>query len=363
MNKIFTSYQLADRKLRNRIVMAPMTRARAPFNSPNDETARYYGQRASAGLIVTEGTPISQEGNGFVNCPGIWSDDQIDAWKRVTQRVHDSGGTIFTQLWHVGRVSHTSLQAGCLPVSSTGKQAANSFAFGWVAVNEAGFVPASPPRALEDEEILRVVQDFAQAAANAIDAGFDGVEIHGANGYLLEQFLNASVNDRADQYGGATIENRTRFVLEVIDACMARIGAERVAIRLSPFGRLHDLARFDEEEDTFLHLARELDKRCLAYVHVMDQASRGAPAMPAGFLEKLRANYQGTIILAGGLDLASATKLIDQGVIDLAAFGVPFIANPDLVERFRHGWPIAVPDRDHYYGGDSRGYTDYPHHA
>ena len=283
MNKIFTSYQLADRKLRNRIVMAPMTRARAPFNSPNDETARYYGQRASAGLIVTEGTPISQEGNGFVNCPGIWSDDQIDAWKRVTQRVHDSGGTIFTQLWHVGRVSHTSLQAGCLPVSSTGKQAA--------------------------------------------------------------------------------IENRTRFVLEVIDACMARIGAERVAIRLSPFGRLHDLARFDEEEDTFLHLARELDKRCLAYVHVMDQASRGAPAMPAGFLEKLRANYQGTIILAGGLDLASATKLIDQGVIDLAAFGVPFIANPDLVERFRHGWPIAVPDRDHYYGGDSRGYTDYPHHA
>lgn len=344
------------------MVMAPMTRARAPRNLPNDEMVRYYGQRATAGLIVTEGTPISVEGNGFVDCPGIWNAEQIAAWKRVTGRVHDLGGTIFAQLWHVGRLSHTSLQeGGKAPVSSTGKQAANSFAFAWSAPGQPGFVEASPPRALDGDGIAGVVQDFAQAAANAVEAGFDGVEIHGANGYLIEQFINAAVNDRSDRYGGATVESRSRFALDVIDACASRIGPERVGIRLSPFGRLHDLGDFEGEEATFLYLGGELGKRRVVYVHLMDQASRGATAMPPNFLEKFRAAYRGTLILAGGLNLKTASELIDSNVIDLAAFGAPFIANPDLVERYRHHWPLAAPKPAFYYGGDSQGYTDYPH--
>jgi len=361
---LFDPFHLGGRLLKNRAVMAPMTRARAPGNTPTAETARYYRQRAGAGLIVTEGTPISKEGNGFADCPGIWNDAQVAAWRGVTDAVHDVGGTIFTQLWHVGRMSHVSLQDdGKAPASSTNKQAAASSAFAYDEAGRPAFVIASPPRALETAEIARVVADFSQAAENAVRAGFDGVELHGANGYLLEQFLNGAVNDRKDRYGAATLEDRLRFVLEVVDACVDRIGGHRVAIRLSPFGRLHELEAFEGEEDTFLRLGEELGKRGLAYLHVMDQASRGASAMPAGFLEKLRAAYPGTLVAAGGLTLEGANRLISRGTIDLAAFGEPFIANPDLVERFRHGWPIARADRATFYGGGPAGYVDYPFHT
>lgn len=360
MANLFDDYDFAGSKLKNRAVMAPMTRARAPGNIPTASTARYYAQRTDAGLIVTEGTPVSQEGNGFVDCPGIWNTRQITGWQEVTCRVHDQGSVIFTQIWHVGRISHVSLQpGGQSPVSSTSVQAANSQAFGYDDSGKPAFLTASQPRALLTEEVSRVANDFAVAAKNARTAGFDGVEIHGANGYLIEQFLNGAVNDRQDRYGSDTLENRVRFVLEVVDACIAAIGAEHVGIRLSPFGRLHELGDFAEEEQTFLHLAKALDTRKIAYVHIMDQASRGAPAMPAGFLEKFRKAWSGTLILAGGLDLTRANSLLAANTIDLAAFGAKYIANPDLVERYRHGWPVIDPDHALYYGGEEHGYTDY----
>ena len=235
MKSVFDPIQLGKLTLKNRVAMAPMTRARSPHNVPTSDTARYYGQRAGAGLIVTEGTVISAEGAGFVDCPGLWSAEQVEAWKPVTQAAHDQGSAIFTQIWHVGRVSHTSLQpGGTAPVSSTGQQAANASAFGITEDGTPGFVEASKPRALETSEISRIVGEFAQAAENAVSAGFDGVEIHGANGYLVEQFLNGPVNDRQDTYGSQTTENRIRFALEVVDACIARIGADKVGIRLSP---------------------------------------------------------------------------------------------------------------------------------
>ncbi|MCA2015871.1 alkene reductase [Vibrio tritonius] len=361
MTVLFDDYVLSGKPLKNRAVVAPMTRARAPGNVPNEATVRYYAQRTDAGLIVTEGTPISQQGCGFVDCPGIWNQPQIEAWRKVTQQVHDLGSVIFTQIWHVGRISHVSLQPnGQAPVSSTATQAIHSKAFGYDKQGQPGFVTTSKPHQLTTDEVQAIVNEFAQAAENAMAAGFDGVEIHGANGYLVEQFINGAVNDRQDQYGSESIDNRVRFALEVVDACIARIGADKVGIRLSPFGRLHELGDFPQEAETFLHLAAELDKRQIAYVHIMDQASRGAPAMPDGFLARFRRAFTGPLILAGGLDLAKANQLLDSGVIDLAAFGASYIANPDLVERYRHGWPIAIPNQDLYYGGDEHGYTDYP---
>ena len=361
MTNLFDSIQIGPLRLKNRAVMAPMTRARAPGNLPTTEMARYYAQRANAGLIVTEGTVISPEGSGFVDCPGLWSEDQVAAWQPVTQAVHDQGAAIFTQIWHVGRMSHVSLQpGGTAPISATGRPAANCSAFGYLPDGSAGFVPASTPRALETAEIPRVVEDFAHAAENAIRAGFDGVEIHGANGYLVEQFLNGAVNDRTDRYGSQSVENRIRFALEVVDACIVRIGAEHVGIRLSPFGRLHDLGDFEGEEETFLALARALSERGVAFVHIMDQSSRGAPAMPEGFLQKFRAAYQGVLILAGGMDRQKSDAMLAEGLIDMAGFGAAFTSNPDLVERMRHGWPIVRPDPASFYGGDARAYTDWP---
>ena len=361
MTTLFDPIRLGRLTLKNRVAMAPMTRARAPRNVPTAEMARYYAQRAGAGLIVTEGTVISAVGSGFADCPGLWSAEQVAAWAPVTRAVHDQGAAIFTQIWHVGRISHVSLQpGGAAPVSATARQAANAFAFAYRDDGSTGLIPASKPRALETGEIASVTADFAAAAENAVSAGFDGVEIHGANGYLVEQFLNGAVNDRTDRYGSQSVENRVRFALEVVDACIGRIGAERTAIRLSPFGRLHDLGDFGGEDETFLTLAAELGKRGLAYVHLMDQASRGAKAIPEGFLARFRAAYEGPLILAGGLDLAKSNALIGDGLIDVAGFGVPFTSNPDLVERMRHGWPLTPPDPARFYGGDTGGYSDWP---
>lgn len=363
MTSLFDSYDLSGRLLRNRVVMAPMTRARAAEGLADDEVARYYRQRAGAGLIVTEGTPISQEGQGFAFVPGIWSADQIRGWRKVTDAVHEQGGTIFAQIWHVGRMSHVSLQdEGKAPVSSTATPARDpmSKAFAFDHEGRPSFVETSVPRALSTDEIARVIVDFANAAGNAVEAGFDGVELHGANGYLIEQFLNPTVNDRADRYGAYTLEDRTRFLLEAVDAVIARIGRSRVAIRLSPYGQLFQMGLYPQIEETYLHIAAELGKRGIAYIHIMDQASRGASPMPAGFLETFRQAYSGTLIFAGGLDKARAEQLIRDALIDLAAFGQPFIANPDLVERLRHDWPLADADRETFYGGASHGYTDYP---
>ncbi|WP_303748580.1 alkene reductase [Stenotrophomonas pigmentata] len=366
MTKLFESYDLAGTKLSNRIAMAPMTRARAPDDIADERVALYYAQRATAGLIVSEGTPISREGQGYLFNPGIYTPEQIEGWRLTTNSVHALGGKIVAQLWHVGRMSHPSIQHdGRTPVSASSKQPANAKAFGYNEEGQPGMVDAPAPRQLSTEEVARVVNDFAQAAQNAIDAGFDGVEIHGANGYLHEQFLNPLVNDRSDQYSAATLENRIRFTLEVIDAIVARIGADRTGIRLSPYGNIFDMPAYPQTDETYTALADAIGKRKLGFVHLMNQAgySSSAPSQ-AGFnnlLKTIRSKLpETTLILAGGLDRESAETLIEDGLIDMAGFGVPFISNPDLVERLRHGHPLAKADPSTFYGGTSKGYIDYP---
>ncbi len=274
MTDLFRPFDLSGLNLQNRIVMAPMTRARASNDVADELTALYYTQRATAGLIVSEGTSISREGRGYLFNPGIYSAAQIDGWKLVTDSVHAIGGHIFAQLWHVGRVSHPSIQDdGKLPVSPSSQRAKDSAAYGYNEKGEPDRVEPPAPRQLHTDEVERIVEDFAQAAENAIQAGFDGVEIHGANGYLHEQFLNPGVNDRTDKYSGDLLENRLRFTVEVIDAVVKRIGAHRVGIRISPYGQLFDMPLYDQIDETYLALAEEIGKRHLAYVHVMNQDS------------------------------------------------------------------------------------------
>ena len=369
MTDLFAPYDLAGLTLNNRFVMAPMTRSRAPQDIATEQIALHYTQRGTAGLIVSEGTPISREGQGYLFNPGIYTPEQIKGWKLVTDSVRSVGGRMFAQLWHVGRVSHTSIQlGGQAPVSSTSKSAKGATAFGYNEDGEPGFVATSVPRALSTDEVGRVVEDFAQAAENAIAAGFDGVEIHGANGYLIEQFLNPLVNDRTDRYSAQNLEDRLRFVFEVVDAVRARIGANRVGIRVSPYGQLFDMPIYPEIDETYSALCAGMGQRGIAYVHVMDQthfffASAGAVKQEQALRELLqhcKAQLKSTaLILAGDMTLERAQDLVDAGLIDLAGFGQPFIANPDLVARLKHGWPLTTPDRDTYYGGDGKGYVDY----
>lgn len=362
MIDLFKPYSFAGHHLKNRFVMAPMTRARRPDYIADAETALYYRQRATAGLIVTEGTPVSPEGQGYINVPGIWSEAQVAGWKLVTDAVHEEGGTIFAQLWHVGRMSHVSLQPnGNAPVSSTATPARDpkSQAFIYLADGSTGFAEPSVPRPLGTEEVARVVADVAKAGRNAQAAGFDGVELHSANGYLFEQFLNPILNTRDDRYGGA-LENRARIVLETIDALIAEIGASRVGIRLAPFNRQFDMPAYDDNGETYLYLARELSARGIAYVHLNDNWAAGHSVIGEDFLRRFRNAFDGTLILAGAMTLERAQKLADANLIDLPAFGQPFIANPDLVARLREGAPLATPDRATYYGGGAKGYVDYP---
>ncbi|MEV0335873.1 alkene reductase [Nocardia sp. NPDC050717] len=355
MNHLFTPYALGPIPLANRVVMAPMTRSRRPDEVPDAGTATYYAQRAGAGLMITEGVFISPEARGYGDVPGLWTERQVAGWANVTDAVHAAGGRVFAQLWHVGRLSHRSLQpGGGAPV---GPSTTRADARVWL--RETGMTDATTPRALETGEIPRVVADFAAAADRAIRAGFDGVEVHGAHGFLLDQFLNARVNDRTDRYGGS-IENRARLLLTTLDAVIARIGAHRVGVRLSPFTVANDLPADGETEAMFRYLTPELARRGLAYTHLSDLHLSGGPDIPAAFLAGFRAAYDGTVILAGGLDRARAEGLLDAGLIDLAAFGKPFLANPDLVERMRRDLPLATPDPATFYGGDATGYTDYP---
>ncbi|CAX60330.1 NADH:flavin oxidoreductase/NADH oxidase [Erwinia billingiae Eb661] len=362
MEKLFTSYTVGDTTIQTRIVMAPMTRSRAREGDIADNlTAKYYRQRASAGLIVSEGSQISVQGQGYLFTPGIYSAAQVEGWKKTTQAVHQAGGKIFIQLWHVGRISHVSLQKnGAAPVSSVAVRAENSTCYARDENGIAGPVPVSFPRALSAKEIGLVIQDYVQAAENAIEAGFDGVEIHAANGYLLEQFINGALNTRSDEYGGERIENRLRFVLEVTDAVSRAIGGGKTGIRLAPFGRLFDMHAFSGEEQTWLTLAEELTTRRLAYVHLSDQQTLGEQAIPEGFIEKFRKAYSGSLIIAGGFDKQRAEIYLQEGKADLIAFGRPYIANPDLTERMKNNWPLNEVNRATMYGGAEEGYTDYP---
>lgn len=362
MEKLFTPAMIGDIEVSNRIVMAPMTRSRANQGDTADElTAEYYEQRASAGLIITEGSQISVQGQGYLFTPGIYNDAQIKGWSRTTQAVHAKNGKVCIQLWHVGRISHETLQEkGKPPVSSVAVKAENTNCYALNESGEPGQVPVSVPKALTPVEIKDIVQDYVHAAENAIRAGFDGVEIHAANGYLLEQFINGGLNTRSDEYGGESHENRLRFVLEVTDAVSKAIGSGKIGIRLAPFGRLFDMHEFNGEEQTWLMLAAKLGERNLAYVHLSDQQSLGEQAMPEGFSDKFRQAYRGTLIIAGSFDKQRAEAYLNDNKADFIGFGKPYISNPDLVERFKNNWPLNEPNRATFYGGGAEGYTDYP---
>lgn len=361
MSNLFTPYDLSGISLANRIVMAPMTRTRALDNVPDDLTALYYAQRASAGLIISEGLPISDEGRGYLYTPGLYTDEQTQAWQKVTDAVHAKDGKIFAQLWHVGRLSHTSLQPGnAAPVSSGKVPATNTTVYAWLEPGKAGPVVPSNPRALSTEEVRRVTKDFVASALRAIEAGFDGIELMAANAFLFDQFLSSELNTRTDAYGGS-IANRQRFLLETIDAIADAIGGARVGVRISPFGRLYDLKAYACEEETWMNVAAALNDRDLAYVHLNYQPNITIAEAPANFGACFRKAYKGTLIAAGGFDLNLAQTALEKGEIDLFAFGTSYIANPDLVERMQNGWPLAESDRSTFYGViGAKGYTDYP---
>jgi N-ethylmaleimide reductase len=361
---LYAPFSLHSLTLQNRIVMAPMTRCRTgDDNIPNTLMAEYYAQRASAGLIISEGTPVSEKGRGYLWTPGIYSPQQEAGWKQIAQAVHAAGSRFFVQIWHVGRISHSSLQPdGGAPEGPTSEHPAEASCFAYDAQGNPGSVPTSPPVALDATGIARVRDQFVQAAIAAQRAECDGVEIHAANGYLFDEFLNAVVNNRTDPYGGSSAENRCRFLLETVDAVAEATAAERTGVRISPNGRFNAMPEDPHMEETFLYLAQQLDQRGIAYLHINDQATFGMPAIPEGLIPKLRKAFSGPIILCGGYDAQRAEEAIDQGLADLVGFGAPFIGNPDLPARLRNGWPLNTADPSHYYGGGATGYTDYAVH-
>ena len=352
---LFTPFRLGDIELSNRVVMAPLTRNRATHgtDAPNDLNAEYYRQRASAGLVITEATQISQQGQGYIWTPGIYSPAQVEGWSKVTDAVHQAGGKIFIQLWHVGRISHVSLQPnGAAPVAPSAIRAHGQ---SFIA---SGFVDVSEPHALTVDEIKAVVRDYTSAAENAKKAGFDGIEIHSANGYLLEQFLKDKTNHRTDEYGGS-IENRLRFPLEVVDAILGVWPCERVGIRLSPVSPFNDISDSDPAK-VYFPFVEQLSARGLAYIHVIEGATGGPRDIAPFDYVGLRKTFAGAYIANNGYTRDLAVEALQAHSADLIAFGVPFISNPDLVERLRRDTPLNKPDQSTFYGGDGHGYTDYP---
>ncbi len=354
--KLFSPLRAGALTLANRVVMAPLTRnrARPEDDAPYDIHAEYYRQRASAGLIISEGTQISPEGKGYAWTPGIHSDAQIAGWKQVTDAVHAEGGQIVAQIWHVGRVSHTSLQPnGQAPVGPSAIGAASK------TFDGTGFVMTSDPRALELSEIPRILEDYRRAARNARAAGFDGVEIHAANGYLIDQFLRPASNQRTDAYGGS-IENRARLLEEVVEAVAGAIGADRTGIRLSPFSAANNVV-VEETADTFAHAIERINPYGLAFLHMVEGQTGGTRDLPAGLsIAALRDRFDGVYIANNGYTRDLAIDAVESGRADAVAFGKLFIANPDLVERLRRNAPLNTPDQATFYGGGAKGYTDYP---
>ncbi|HEX5805448.1 MAG TPA: alkene reductase [Macromonas sp.] len=353
---LFEPFVSSSLQLANRTVMAPMTRSRAVHaNTPNALMAEYYDQRASAGLIITEGTSPSPNGLGYPRIPGLFNADHVRGWKTVTDAVHAKGGKIFVQLMHTGRVTHVAnLPAGAEVVGPTADVCP-----GEMYTDAQGMQPHSAPRAMTATDITHAVEEYATSARLAIEAGFDGVELHAANGYLIEQFLNANVNARTDGYGGS-IEGRNRFSIEVARATAAAIGAHRVGIRLSPYGVFNSTGAFPDVEAQYLALTQAMSALGLQYLHLLDHSAMGAPPVPAELKSRLRAAFQGVFILAGGFDGAAAEAALQAGQADLIAFARPFLANPDLVERMRTNAPLNALDMDTFYTPGAKGYTDYP---
>ncbi|MBW8183291.1 alkene reductase [Shewanella nanhaiensis] len=361
---LFTPYKTAKLSLSNRMVMAPMTRSRTtqPGNIPNEMMAQYYAQRASTGLIITEATQISDDSQGYSYTPGVYTPDQILGWQKVTSAVHQSGGKIFNQLWHVGRVSHPVFQQGLAPIAPSAIKPTDTQV--WIVDAEhpdGQMVDCPVPREMTHQDIKRVVNDFADAAENAIEAGFDGIEIHGGNGYLIDQFLRTNSNHRVDSYGGSR-ENRTRFLMEVVTEVSQRVGADKVGVRLAPFVTFKDMDCPDIV-NAILLAAEQLSQLGIAYLHLSEADWDDAPQIPANFRVKLREVFKGTIIVAGRYDTARACEIIDSGYADLVAFGRAFIANPDLPFRLQTGKPLADFDKGPLFGGGAAGYTDYPNYS
>ncbi len=354
VTKLFEPYKLGAITLPNRAVMAPLTRNRAVAGFvPNPLAVEYYAQRASAGLLITEASQVSQQGQGYQDTPGIYSKEQIAGWRKVTDEVHKRGGRIFIQLWHVGRISHTDLQPGNgAPVAPSAITAKTKTFVG------GKFTDVSAPRALELAEIPGIVDSFRKAAANAIDAGFDGVEIHGANGYLLDQFAKDGTNKRTDGYGGS-IENRARLMLEVTEAVVKQIGAERTGIRISPVTPANDVSD-SNPQPLFDYIVERLNALKLVYIHVIEGATGGPRDIAPFDYKALRSRFKGAYIANNGYTLDLANKVLAADEADLIAFGKLFIANPDLVQRLKKGAPLNEPDKTTFYGGGAKGYTDYP---
>lgn len=357
---LFEPITLGARRLKNRIVMPPMTRSRAlqPGNRANPIMATYYAQRASAGLIVSEGTQISPLGQGYAWTPGIYSPEQIEAWKPITQAVHAQDGVIFAQLWHVGRVSHPDNTGGQQPISSSALRAENVRVFVDNGDGNPGFVEVVTPRAMTQADIQQVIGEYRQAALNALEAGFDGVELHAANGYLINQFIDSEANNRSDEYGGC-IQNRLRFLGEVVEALIDAVGAERVGVRLAPLTSLNGTLDATPEA-TYTAAAKLLNGYGIGYLHIAEVDWDDAPDTPLAFKQALRDAFQGVLILAGRYDAAKAEQTLNAGLADMIGFGRPFIANPDLPNRIRHGYPLAEHDPNTLFGGDEKGLTDYP---
>jgi N-ethylmaleimide reductase len=349
-------FSLRSIRLRNRIVMAPMTRNRAvTSNTPNALMAEYYRQRASIGLIITEGVSPSPNGLGYARIPGLFTAAHVAGWRLVTDAVHAQGGRIFVQLMHTGRASHVdNLPAGARVVGSMATPLAAD-----VYTDTKGPQKASPPHQLTEREIATTVAEYAHSATLAIEAAFDGIELHAANGYLIEQFLNANLNTRTDGYGGSSA-GRNRFAIEVARATAAAIGGDRVGIRISPYGTFNEMGAFPEVEPQYLALVHELGALGLAYLHLVDHSSMGAPAIPAAFKAQLRKAFPGVFIASGGLDRAKAEQILANGEADLVAFGRAALANPDLVARLEQNLPLNPPDFATFYTAGEKGYTDYP---
>lgn len=350
---IFSRIEIGLFNLPNRIFMAPLTRMRAPENIPTPMMATYYQQRATAGLIITEGAQVSPQGVGYPATPGIHTQAQVESWKVVTNAVHEKGGHIFLQLWHVGRISHPDFHGGEAPV------APSAIAPTGEAPTNEGMKPFVTPRALGSNEIVQIVEQFKNGAKNALEAGFDGVEIHSANGYLLDQFLRDSTNKRDDKYGGS-VENRARLLLEVVEAVVAVCEKDRVGVRLAPSGTMNDISDSDPEK-LFGYVSDQLNRFDLAYLHIVDPLEsdirHGAKGVALQYLRKI---YKGKIIICGGYNKEKGDSVIAEGNADAVAFGQLFIANPDLPERLKAAAPLNEPDPSTFYGGGEKGYIDYP---
>ena len=355
MSLLLSPAKLGSLTLQNHVVMSPLTRSRATGNVPNDLMAQYYAERASVGLIITEGTSTSPDGIGYPRIPGAYSAEQTAGWKRIVEAVHAKGARIFIQFMHCGRIGHElNLPAGARILGPSAIAAQ-----GEMYTDAAGMKPFATPVAMTDADLKSTLEGFVQSAKNSMTAGFDGVELHGANGYLLEQFIRPTSNQRTDRYGGS-IENRARYVLEVVDAVIAAIGKDKVGIRLSPYGTFNDMPDYPDMATDYAYLAKELNARGLVYIHLVDHSSMGRPPVPPAIKATFRELFKGALILSGGYDKDRAEKDLADGKCDLVAFGRPVLANPDLIKRWQTGAPLNPPDMKTFYTPGPVGYTDYP---